>query len=106
MFVETKVPILGVIENMSYYVCPHCGERDDIFGHGMVADAATKLNIPFLGELPLDKKLREKADQGQPLVLSDPDSPTSKAFEVITQKLAAQVSIANYNSAPLEIVEK
>jgi ATP-binding protein involved in chromosome partitioning len=106
MFVETKVPILGIIENMSYYVCPHCGERDDIFGHGMVADAATKLNIPFLGELPLDKKLREKADQGQPLVLSVPDSPTSKAFEVITQKLAAQVSIANYNSAPLEIIEE
>jgi ATP-binding protein involved in chromosome partitioning len=106
MFVETKVPILGVIENMSYYVCPHCGERDDIFGHGMVADSATKLNIPFLGELPLDKNLREKADQGQPLVLADPDSPTSKAFEIITQKLAAQVSIANYNSAPLEIVEE
>ena len=106
MFVETKVPFLGIIENMSYYVCPHCGERDDIFGHGMVADAATKLNIPFLGELPLDKKLREKADEGQPLVLSDPDSPMSKAFESITQKLAAQVSIQNYNSAPLEIVEE
>ena len=61
---------------------------------------------PFLGELPLDKKLREKADEGQPLVLSDPDSPTSKSFESITQKLAAQVSITNYNSAPLEIIEE
>jgi ATP-binding protein involved in chromosome partitioning len=106
MFVETKVPILGIIENMSYYICPHCGKQDHIFGHGMVAEAAHKLNIPFLGELPLDKKLREHADQGQPLVLSNPESDTSKAFESITKKLAAQVSIANFNNTPLEIVEE
>jgi ATP-binding protein involved in chromosome partitioning len=106
MFVETKVPILGIIENMSFYVCPHCGEQDYIFGHGMVAQAAEKLNIPFLGELPLDKKLREHADQGQPLVLADPEAVTSRAFESITKKLAAQISIANYNNAPLEIIEE
>jgi ATP-binding protein involved in chromosome partitioning len=106
MFVETKVPILGIIENMSYYLCPHCGERDEIFGHGMVAEAAARLQIPFLGELPLDKKLRENADTGVPLVLGDPESPTSKAFEEITKKLAAQVSIANFNSAPLQVIEE
>lgn len=106
MFVETKVPILGIIENMSYYVCPHCGERDDIFGHGGVAEASRRLEIPFLGELPLDRRLRENADSGRPLVLADPDCGTSKAFAEITRKLAAQVSIASFNAAPLQIVEE
>lgn len=106
MFVETKVPILGIIENMSYYVCPHCGARDDIFGHGMVGEAASRLEIPFLGEIPLDKRLREMADRGVPLVIKDPDSFTAKAFEEITKKIAAQVSIVNYNSTPLQIVEE
>jgi ATP-binding protein involved in chromosome partitioning len=91
---------------MSYYVCPHCGERDDIFGHGMVAEAAAKLKIPFLGEIPLDKRLREMADRGVPLVLEAPDSPIGTAFQEITKKIAAQVSIVNYNSAPLQIVEE
>lgn len=106
MFVETKVPILGIIENMSYYLCPHCGERDHIFGHGGVAEAARRLEIPFLGELPLDRRLRENADSGIPLVLADPQSPTSLAFTEITRKLAAQVSIASFNAMPLQIIEE
>jgi ATP-binding protein involved in chromosome partitioning len=106
MFVETKVPILGIIENMSYYVCGHCGGREDIFGHGGAFESANRLQIPFLGELPLDKRLRENADSGHPLVLADPDCATSRAFTEITRKLAAQVSIVNFNSAPLQIVEE
>jgi ATP-binding protein involved in chromosome partitioning len=106
MFKQTNVNILGIIENMSYYLCPHCGSRDDIFGHGMVSDAATRLGIPFLGELPLDKRLRELADEGHPIVLADPQAPVSRAFEEITRKMAAQISIVNFNTKPLEITEE
>jgi ATP-binding protein involved in chromosome partitioning len=106
MFVETKVQILGIIENMSYHICSHCGEREEIFGHGIVAKAAERLQIPFLGEIPLDRAIREQADNGSPVVLSSPESPSGKAFERIVEKLAAQISIANFNSRPLEILEE
>lgn len=106
MFKETNVPILGIIENMSYYVCSHCGHREEIFGHAIVGQAAEKLQIPFLGEIPLDKMVRELADAGTPIVLTAPDSPSGKAFVDITKKLAAQVSIANFSATPLQIVEE
>jgi ATP-binding protein involved in chromosome partitioning len=106
MFVETKVPILGIIENMSYYICSHCGNKEDIFGHGIVRDAAKKLDVPFLGEIPLDKAIREMSDRGQPVVIASPESSSAKAFEEIVGKLAAQISIANFSSQPLQIVEE
>lgn len=106
MFVETKVPILGIIENMSYYICSHCGNKEEIFGHGIVADAARRLDIPFLGEIPLDKAIREMSDLGSPVVLANPESSAAKAFESIVGKLAAQISIANFSSQPLEIIEE
>jgi ATP-binding protein involved in chromosome partitioning len=106
MFVETKVPILGIIENMSYYVCPHCGEKDYIFGHGMVREAAERLEVPFLGEIPLDKAIREMSDRGSPVVTAQPESASARAFDGIVGKLAAQISIANYSMKPLEIVEE
>ena len=106
MFVETKVPILGIIENMSYYICSHCGNKEEIFGHGIVAEAAHRLEIPFLGEIPLDKAIREMSDRGSPVVLSRLDSTAAKSFEEIVGKLAAQISIANFNSQPLQIVEE
>jgi ATP-binding protein involved in chromosome partitioning len=106
MFVETNVPILGIIENMSYYECSHCGNKEEIFGHGIVKDAAEKLEIPFLGEIPLDKAIREMSDRGAPVVLSRPESASAQAFEEIIGKLAAQISIANYTSQPLEIIDE
>lgn len=106
MFVETKVHILGIVENMSYYICSHCGDREEIFGHGIVSHVAEKLQIPFLGEIPLDRAIREQADKGSPVILSAPDSPSAKAFEGIIEKLAAQISIANFQSRPLQIVEE
>lgn len=106
MFKQTNVNILGIIENMSYHICLHCGAREEIFGHGIVAQAAVRLGIPFLGELPLDKRIRELADRGTPIVLKDPDSPVSKSFQEITRKLAAQISIVNFNTKPLEITEE
>ena len=106
MFVETKVPILGLIENMSYYVCSHCGAKDEIFGHGIVAQAAEKLGVPFLGEIPLDKAIRENSDTGCPIVIAAPDSPSARSLQSIAGNLAAQISIANFNAAPLQIIEE
>ena len=106
MFQQTRVPILGLIENMSYYVCPHCGERDDIFGHGGTAQASRLLDIPFLGEIPLDGGIREFADRGTPMVLGRPDSPAAKAYRDIAGQLAAQVSIRAFQPAAPAIVEE
>ncbi len=106
MFQQTKVPLLGIVENMSYYVCPHCGGRDDIFGHGGATDAATSLGVPFLGEIPLDKAIRRFADEGTPVVLSDPESPSGRAMSEIAGKVAQQVSIRAFRHLTLSIVEE
>jgi ATP-binding protein involved in chromosome partitioning len=88
--------IVGVIENMSYLPCPHCGERIDVFGHGGglgVADTLTKLTgaqVPLLGEIPIDTRLREAGDAGVPLVLSDPDSPAGQQLRKIAEDLAGR----------------
>ncbi len=95
MFQKLKVPILGVIENMSYYVCPHCGEREDIFGHGGARAAAAKLGFPFLGEIPLDVAIRVHSDSGKPVAL-DETTPYGRAFQDAAAALAAQVSIVNF----------
>jgi ATP-binding protein involved in chromosome partitioning len=105
MFEQTHIPVLGIIENMSYYICSHCGTREDIFGHGGARAASEALGIPFLGEIPLDVKIRVHADQGTPIVLAEPDSPSGRAYREIVQRLAAQISIQNYRAAPLQIVE-
>ncbi|HEV2492568.1 MAG TPA: Mrp/NBP35 family ATP-binding protein [Terriglobia bacterium] len=95
MFQKLKVPILGVIENMSYYICPHCGEREDIFGHGGARAAASKLGFPFLGEIPLDVAIRVQSDSGKPVAL-DESTPYGRAFRDAGAALAAQVSIVNF----------
>ncbi len=93
MFRKLNVPILGVIENMSHYVCAHCGTRDDIFGTGGARAIAERLQLPFLGEIPLATPIRASADAGRPIVLSQPDSAEAKAFTAAAEQLAAQVSI-------------
>ena len=93
MFKKLNAPILGIIENMSYYLCPHCGKRDDIFGSGGARKIAERLNIPFLGEIPLATPIRIASDAGKPIVLTDPDSSAAKAFIAAAENLAAQVSI-------------
>lgn len=98
MFQQMNVKLLGIIENMSYHVCSHCGSREEIFGHGGVKNASEKLNIPFLGEIPLAMTIRIKADEGFPIVVAQPDSPLAKIYREIARKLAAQVSIENYLS--------
>ena len=87
MFGTVKVPILGVIENMSSFLCPACGAETQIFGHGGVKTAAARMNLPFLGEVPIDLAIREGGDSGTPLVVSHPDSPQSRAFLGMAQSL-------------------
>jgi ATP-binding protein involved in chromosome partitioning len=93
MFQQMGVPVLGFIENMSYFVCPHCSERSEIFAHGGGHELATEMNVPFLGEIPLETAVRRGGDAGQPLTYAEPDHAVSKAFRDLAQQLAAQVSI-------------
>ena len=93
MFRKLNTPILGIIENMSHYVCPHCGTRDDIFGTGGAQAIAERMQLPFLGAIPLSTAIRTSADAGRPVVLSEPASPAAKAFTAASEQLAAQVSI-------------
>jgi len=94
MFQKLKVPILGIVENMSYYLCPQCGHREEVFGHGGAREAANKLGFPFLGEIPLDVNVRIQSDGGRPVAL-DETTLYGKAFQEVAAALAAQISIAN-----------
>ncbi len=93
MFNKIGIPVLGIIENMSYYVCEKCGHRADIFGHASAAKTATQHGIPFLGEIPLHYDIRYNADNGTPIVLSAPDSIYAKAYEEIAKKLIKELKI-------------
>jgi ATP-binding protein involved in chromosome partitioning len=100
MFEQVQVPILGIVENMSFFACPHCHGRTDVFRHGGGARAAAELGYPFLGEVPLDPALALAGDAGRPLVLEDdPSSDAGKAFRAIAERLAAQVSIVQAKTA-------
>ncbi|MBI4550226.1 MAG: Mrp/NBP35 family ATP-binding protein [Candidatus Omnitrophica bacterium] len=97
MFQKVRVPILGLVENMSYFICPHCSDRTEIFSHGGGKRAAESLGIPFLGELPLDPAVREGGDAGKPVVAADPASPVAVKFLEIAESLAQQISIIHYS---------
>ncbi len=106
MFQQTNVRLLGMIENMSYHLCSHCGSKEEIFGHGGAKQASAKLEIPFLGEIPLDISIRIKADEGVPAVIALPGSPIAQNYREIAKRVAAQVSIANFSAQKLEVVEE
>jgi ATP-binding protein involved in chromosome partitioning len=91
MFKKVNVPLLGVIENMSYFLCGHCGERTEIFSFGGGEQAAKKFDVPFLGRIPLDPAIREGGDQGSPIVVKNPDSPQTQAFLQIVRALVSQL---------------
>ena len=95
MFRQLNIPLLGVVENMSYFVCGHCQERTEIFGHGGGARMAADLGIPMLGEVPIDTRVRAGGDEGQPIVAAAPESPAAQAFIDVAGRVAAQVSIQN-----------
>jgi len=91
MFQQLKVPILGIIENMSSFVCPHCGRRSAIFRQGGARRASEHLGVPFLGEIPLDPRVCQTSDRGEPIVTSIPDSPVAEAFRRVSEALAERV---------------
>lgn len=103
MFEQTKVPILGIVENMSYYLCPHCDSKEYIFGQGGARRAAEQLDVPFLGEIPLDLPIRTQADAGTPIVAAQPDAQSSIVLREISERMAAQISIRNYSAPVLEV---
>ncbi|HUD72342.1 MAG TPA: Mrp/NBP35 family ATP-binding protein [Dongiaceae bacterium] len=93
MFRKVRVPILGVVENMSFFECPHCGERTEIFSHGGGERFAAAIDVPHLGSVPLDIRVRQGGDEGRPPVVHDPNSGPALAFRAIAEKLAATISV-------------
>jgi ATP-binding protein involved in chromosome partitioning len=91
MFKKVNVPVLGIVENMSYFQCPHCGTRSDIFGHGGARHEAERLAVPFLGEIPLHMSIRTTSDSGTPVVESEPDGPHAAIYRAISAKVRDQL---------------
>jgi ATP-binding protein involved in chromosome partitioning len=91
MFEKTQVPILGIVENMSVFVCPECGHESHIFGHGGARAIAEKMNVPFLGEIPLVPRIRETSDAGTPIVALAPESREAQAFLALAQSVAGRL---------------
>jgi ATP-binding protein involved in chromosome partitioning len=94
MFGQVNVPILGIVENMSYFVCPHCKERTEVFSHGGGVITSERYKVPFLGKIPLDIEIRKCGDEGKPIVEAAPDSPHSKAFVKIAEEVIGKLSVA------------
>ena len=91
MFRKVNVPVLGIIENMSFFICNHCGEREEIFGHGGGRKTAELLGVPFLGEIPIDPKVVVGGDSGEPIVVLDPTSAAAQAFRQLAVAVSQQV---------------
>jgi len=104
MFRRVNVPVLGIVENMSYFLCPQCGTRSEIFGHGGARHEAERLDVPFLGEIPLHATIREKSDAGLPVVATEPDGPHAAAYRAIAAKVRDQLK-ATGRPAPRIVIE-
>ena len=98
MFDKVMIPIVGIVENMSYFICDGCGKQHEIFSRGGAERAAKKFNVPFLGEIPITPKLREGGDLGVPILIEQPNSEVSKIFMEIAAKLAGQLSVVSETS--------
>lgn len=105
MFAKVNVPLLGIVENMSYFIAPDTGKRYDIFGHGGAKAEAERLNVPFLGAVPLDIQVRELSDAGMPITVKEPESEHAKIYRDIAQKVWSQVSGGSVRSAPKIVFE-
>src|SRR5476649_2886157 len=106
MFNRVNVPVLGIVENMSMFICPKCGTRSDIFGHGGAHREAERLGVPFLGEVPLEMTIRETSDAGLPIVATQPDSASAAAYRAIAQRVREQLDTGGgAKPAPKIIIE-
>ena len=94
MFRKVDIPVFGIVENMSYYICPNCGHRAEIFGHGGAHREADRLGVDFLGEVPLTQEIRETSDGGRPIVVSQPDGPQAAAYRAIAARVQAKLAAA------------
>jgi ATP-binding protein involved in chromosome partitioning len=103
MYQKLNIPTLGIVENMSHFVCPHCSHEADIFGHGGGQRMADDMSVPFLGRIPIYQPIREGGDRGVPLVMSEPDSLAARAFMACAERVAAEISIASYKRAPIPL---
>jgi len=104
MFQKVEAPILGVVENMSYFLCPHCGGRSEIFAHGGARHDAEQMGVPFLGEAPLDIKIRETSDAGRPVVAAEPDSPQAAVYLNLAAKVKTLLETQRRRAAPKIVV--
>jgi ATP-binding protein involved in chromosome partitioning len=104
MFRRVNVPVLGIVENMSMFICPHCGTRSDIFGHGGARHEAERLGVPFLGEVPLAIDICEKSDAGAPVVAADPDGAYAQIFRDIAARVREGIQ-AESRPAPKIVIE-
>jgi ATP-binding protein involved in chromosome partitioning len=104
MFRKTQVPVLGIVENMSVFVCPHCGHASHIFGHGGARETAEQLEAPFLGEIPLVPAIRETSDAGTPIVALAPRSAEAQAFLALAKQVAEKIA-APQRPAPRIVIE-
>jgi ATP-binding protein involved in chromosome partitioning len=105
MFNKVNVPVLGIVENMSYFICSHCGQRENIFDSGGGSRTAGELDVPFLGEIPIDTRIRIGGDEGTPIVVMDETSKQAQTIRMIARNLAAQVSILHVSASPSQKVE-
>ncbi len=104
MFERLEVPVLGVVENMSGFVCPHCGKVTEIFGKDGGRRLAERMGVPFLGSVPLDPRVVEGGEKGRPIVIADPESPAARALRAIAQQVAARISVLHLREpAPSEV---
>jgi ATP-binding protein involved in chromosome partitioning len=106
MFRRVDVPVLGIVENMSYFLCPQCGTRSDIFGHGGARHEAERLGVPFLGEVPLHVDIRIKSDAGEPVVATEPEGPHAKTYREIASRVRqALAGKGSVRAAPKIVIE-
>jgi ATP-binding protein involved in chromosome partitioning len=104
MFEKVRVPVIGIVENMSYFVCPHCGTRSDIFAHGGARHEAEKRGVPFLGEVPLDMAIRETSDDGRPIVAAEPDGAHAQSYRAIARSVIARLEGKPQRAAPKIVI--
>jgi ATP-binding protein involved in chromosome partitioning len=101
---KVNVPILGVIENMSYFCCPHCGQRTDIFAHGGARACALQFGVEFLGEIPLDVAIRTRSDDGRPIVVTEPGGPQARTYTQIARAIRDRLALGAEAARPLPTI--